>query len=850
MIDFDSAPSSSSSGGFGSGYGDDWNSAPHTPNPQFEEFLKKSLNEKQLEAALHTEGPLIVLAGAGSGKTKMLTSRIAYLIEGKGVAPWQVMAVTFTNKAAAEMRERVERMLQQAGAGALGDPEIGTFHSVCVRLLRREMKHLSFTKPFVIYDDSDQLSLVKGSMGKLGIDEKSINPKSIQGSINRLKCDAVEPQQIEPSAHDYYERQMKRIYEQYQRDMIANNALDFGEIICMTYRLLRDNETVRKKYQQRFRYIHVDEYQDTNRSQYLLLSMLAGATHGGHQNICVVGDEDQSIYKWRGADIRNILDFEADYPGAHVVKLEQNYRSTKTIIKAAGDVIRNNTSRKDKTLWTDNEEGTKIIRAQLADERAEAELTVSEVKRIATQEGRTYGDFSIFYRTNAQSRQFEDVLRREKVPYQIVGGLRFYDRKEIKDILSYFKAIMNPEDSVSLKRIINVPARAIGKTTIEKIDDYIQERMKMTGEEITWWTALVHAATDPSITSAGTAKKLAQFVKLLERLIEEQPKLMLAELYHLILDETGYVRELRQEGTEESMARIENLEEFDTLLQEFDEDNFLDIEDESKRPSKANLLPLFIEQSSLASDVDQKDDKASTVKLMTLHSSKGLEFPVVFLAGMEEGLFPSVKLWEETPVEDIEEERRLCYVGMTRARERLYLMHAVMRRLWGNTNFADPSRFFEEMPDNLIEFRDYSGRGTNRRLPVTPTKYGAGSGSGYGGNGGGSGNRSRGRDDDFSQGSYEDDVPTFDANAGTRQSPSTWGSGNEGTTRIYPFPGAGSSRVSMQNDLVGRRINHADYGRGTIIAVDGSGTDQKVTIEFANRQQKKFLFRYVASYLE
>jgi DNA helicase-2/ATP-dependent DNA helicase PcrA len=530
--------------------------------------------------------------------------------------------------------------------------------------------------------------------------------------------------------------------------------------------------------------------------------------------------------------------------------LEQNYRSTKTIIKAAGDVIRNNTSRKDKTLWTDNEEGAKILRAQLADERAEAELTISEIKRIATQEGRAYGDFAIFYRTNAQSRQFEDVLRREKVPYQIVGGLRFYDRKEIKDILSYFKAIMNPEDSVSLKRIINVPARAIGKATIEKIDQYIADQLKTTGEELTWWSALVHAATDPSITSAGTAKKLAAFVKLMKRFIEEQPKLLLAELYHLILDETGYVRELRQEGTEESLARIENLEEFDTLLQEFDEDHFLDLEDENQRPPKASLLPLFIEQSSLASDVDQLADKSSTVKLMTLHSSKGLEFPVVFLAGMEEGLFPSVKLWEETPIEDIEEERRLCYVGMTRARERLYLMHAVMRRIWGNTNFADPSRFFDEMPENLIDFKDFSGRGAvSRRLPVTPTKYEPSvrsSSGGYGGNRLGK----RSQDDDFSQASYEDDVPVFDAHSGTRQKPSSWGGGNEGTTRIFPFPGAGSSRLSSQNDLVGRKLNHADYGRGTIIAVDGSGTDQKVTVEFPNRQQRKFLFRYVASYLE
>jgi DNA helicase-2/ATP-dependent DNA helicase PcrA len=746
------------------------------------------LNDRQREAVLLTDGPLIVLAGAGSGKTKMLTSRISYLIESNGVPAYQVLAVTFTNKAAAEMRERVEKTLAAAHAANLGAPEIGTFHSVCVRLLRREMASLPFTKTFVIYDDSDQLSLIKSVMKKLDIGEKTVNPKAVQGAINRAKCDALEPKDIDPSPHNFFDRQFKRVYEMYEKEMIANNALDFGEIICMTYRLLRDHPEVRRKYQHRYRYIHVDEYQDTNRAQYLLLSMLAQERNGGHQNICVVGDEDQSIYKWRGADINNILDFERDYPGAQVVKLEQNYRSTKTIIQAAGDVIRNNVSRKDKTLWTENSDGEKIIRAILPDERAEAELAISEIKRLAQNDSRTYGEFAIFYRTNAQSRQFEDVFRREKIPYQIVGGLRFYDRKEIKDILSYFKAILNPSDSVSLKRIINVPGRGIGKTTLEKLDDYSKDH-----PELTYWEIVRQAASEASLTSAGTAKKLAQFVNLLNRLTEEQPKLLLSELYHLILDETGYVRELRAEATEESLARIENLEEFDTLLQEFDEDNFMNQEG----ADKTGLLPLFIEQSALASDVDQQDGQASAVRMMTLHSSKGLEFPVVFVVGMEEGLFPSIKPWEETPNEDIEEERRLCYVGMTRAREKLYLMSASMRRLWGDTNFNEPSRFFEEMPADLLEIRDYSNRFGSRVTTTARTDY-------------------------------EDD-----ARGGTG-------------SKIYAFPG----KPAGQRDLVGRRLNHADYGPGTIIGVDGSGDDQKVTVEFRGRQQRKFLLRYVASYLE
>ena len=593
------------------------------PEPVSDEIPPSSiaLNPKQREAVLITEGPLIVLAGAGSGKTKMLTSRIAYLIEACRVPAHRILAMTFTNKAAAEMRERVEKTLgQDAGARGrhwgfqLGVPEIGTFHSVCMRLLRREQGRTPFTKPFVIYDDSDQLSLIKAALSKLNIDEKAFSPKGIQAAINRAKCDAVEPHELEPAPHNLFERQVKRVYEQYQKDLFANNALDFGEIICMAYRLLRDHADIREKYQKRFRYIHVDEYQDTNRSQYLLLTMLANPKFGGHGNICVVGDEDQSIYKWRGADIRNILEFEKDYAGTQgvkTVKLEQNYRSTKTIIEAAGHVIKNNQSRKDKTLWTENEEGNPIVRAQVADERMEAELAVSEIKRLGTLENRVYGDFAIFYRTNAQSRQFEDELRKQKIPYQIVGGLRFYDRKEIKDVLSYLKAIMNPSDSISLKRIINTPARGIGKTTIDKLDQHHLEMQApgagAEGEPRTYWDALLMLARDPELTSPATAKKLDQFAKLLHRFTEEQPKLLLSELYHLILDETGYVRELRKEATEESESRIENLEEFDTLLLEFEEDFFSrlpeDISEEEKTRAKPSCCRCFIEQSALASDV-------------------------------------------------------------------------------------------------------------------------------------------------------------------------------------------------------------------------------------------------------
>lgn len=761
--------------------------------------ILKNLNERQREAVLITDGPLMVLAGAGSGKTKMLTSRIAYLIAGCDVPPHAILAMTFTNKAAGEMRERVERMLnlasgqlQSRGLSFLGVPEIGTFHSVCVRLLRREIERTPFTKQFVIYDDSDQLSLIKSAIEKLGIDDKQFSPKGMQAAINRLKCDAVEPSEMEPEPHNIFQKQLKRVYEQYQKDLFSNNALDFGEIICMTYRLLRDHEDIRKKYQNRFRYVHVDEYQDTNRAQYSLLSMITQRAHGGHENICVVGDEDQSIYKWRGADIRNIMDFEGDYPGAQVVKLEQNYRSTKTIIQAATQVIQNNQYRKDKKLWTENEDGVPIVHAQLPDERAEAELVVSEIKRIAQNEGRTFSDFAIFYRTNAQSRQFEDVFRRDKITYQIVGGLRFYDRKEIKDILSYLKVVLNPSDSVGLKRIINVPARGIGKTTIEKLEQYHASKPGMT-----FWDVLNSAASDSSVVSASVSKKLAQFVGFLNRLIDEQPKLLLSELYHLILDETAYVRGLRAEATEEAMDRVENLEELDNVLQEFEEEFFGGVPETEIATRKHELLPAFIEQSALVSDADQKDLNLTSVKLMTLHSSKGLEFPVVFLVGMEEGLFPSVKAWEEESQEDVEEERRLCYVGMTRAREQLFLTNVVIRRFWGNVNYQEASRFFAEMPKGLVEFRDFSKvqaaaahHRLNGELGVNPREgYGAQATSGY-------------------------------------------------------------MQQSRPNPFVGRRVRHPEYGDGTVLAIEGSGADQKVVIEFRGREQRKFLLRYVATFFE
>lgn len=730
------------------------------------------LNPSQKQAALTTDGPLLVLAGAGSGKTRMLTTRIAHLIESGKARPFEILAVTFTNKAAGEMKERVERSLEHSARDStFGFPEIGTFHSVCGRILRREADKLSFTKPYVIYDDSDQLTVLKGVLKKLNIDDKVMSAKSFQYAINRAKCDAVEPQNMVASGFSPFERQLKEVYRQYQEDMISNNAVDFGEILCLTYRLLRDHGDVRERYQKRFKYLHVDEYQDTNRVQYLMLQLLAHPKNGGHGNICVVGDEDQSIYKWRGADIKNILDFEHDYFNAQVIKLEQNYRSTKTVIEAASNLIANNTQRKNKTLWTENEDGPPIIRYQVGDEREEAEVVVRELQRLARDENRAFDEFAIFYRTHAQSRQFEDLLRRDKVGYQVVGGLRFYDRKEIKDLLSFMRLVTNPLDTVGLKRVINVPARAIGKTTIEKLEALGTGNI---------WLGLEAVMADPSHFPAKTSKKLMEFMNMLLQWVNVAPQLKVSELYHRILDDTQYVQSLKNEGTDEALTRIENLEEFDSLIAEFEEE---------VKAEPGQGLVQFLERTMLASEVDSEGNIASTVKLMTLHSSKGLEFPVVFMVGMEDGLFPSIREGEEDDEEELEEERRLCYVGMTRARERLYFSHASLRRIWGNFNYQYPSRFLDEVPKQFMQIRDFTGK----------------SSSGISGS----------------------------------------------NLREYSRPQFSVVSIGEPDEgVIGKSVDHPDYGTGRIIDSEGSGDSQKVMVEFRDRSRRKFLYRYVRGLIE
>ncbi|CAN5951494.1 unnamed protein product [Sphagnum jensenii] len=649
------------------------------------------LNDPQREAVLATEGPLLVLAGAGSGKTKMLTSRIAYLISEKKIRPWQILAVTFTNKAAGEMRDRVRTLLTEVGMNqheVQGPLDIGTFHAICARILRREGDRLPFTKPFVIFDDSDQLSLLKALVKQMGIDDKIYPPKSFQYAINRMKCDALEPGDPNAATGRGIDRKLPLVYEAYQKAMIANNALDFGEMITLTYRLLRDNADIRKKYQSRYRYIHVDEYQDTNRAQYLLLSLLGSPEHGSHGNICVVGDEDQSIYGWRGADIKNILDFEREYPGAHVVKLEQNYRSTQMIVDSASELIAHNSQRKSKTLFSEQAVGDPIVRLQSPDDRFEAEIVVKEIQNLV-QEHPEYAlnDFAVFYRTHAQSRLVEEFLRQAKLPYKVVGGLRFFDRKEIKDVMAYLRLVYNSSDSISFKRIINVPARGIGKTTLDKLD-------QAWGQEGSLWDYFSNEMQSAQIFSGKTLKKLQDFNRMVLGWMQDQPTMLLSELYHRILDDTRYVEELKQEGTDESLERINNLEEFNSVIVEFEEREISGLPEEEVIRRRPLLLGRFLEQTTLA-EAPETDGVSSSVQLMTFHGCKGLEFPVVFMLGVEEGLFPSVRGEQgEDESDEVEEERRLCYVGMTRAREHLYMSHATFRRVWGDLLYQYPARFF------------------------------------------------------------------------------------------------------------------------------------------------------------
>ena len=743
----------------------------------WQEYLKNSLNPAQLEAVETTSGPLLVLAGAGSGKTRVLTFRVANLISQGEAAPNEILAVTFTNKAAREMEHRILDLLQNLGIPVMDSPWVSTFHSTCARILREHIHLLDYQPFFVIYDDSDQLSMIKKVLHALNIDEKMHPAKSFKSLINEAKTLGLGPQEIESQAQYLMDDRGLQVYTMYETEMKRANALDFGDLLLKTYDLFRMYPDILELYQNKFRYILIDEYQDTNQLQYKLVNLLAAQ----FRNLCVVGDEDQSIYSWRGADISNILDFEKDFPEAKTVKLEENYRSTNTIVASATKLIQNNTQRKNKELFTSNPDGDKITVREESSEYNEARYVVNRIKHHIDDGTLNYNDFAIFYRTNAQSRVFEDQLRSNGIPYRIVGGLKFYDRMEVKDILAYLKLSLNANDDVALKRIINTPTRGIGKTTIEKLENFSNQ------QQVSMLEAC-RMASEHKIVHAGATKKLLNFYSLIERIQTAKENSKLSDLYLTVLDETQYVRKLKEENTTESLARVDNLEEFNNAILQF----------EQERGEEASLQN-FLEEMALVSDIDNVEESDMCVTLMTLHISKGLEYPVVFMVGMEEGLFPSAMKFESIDPDDLEEERRLAYVGITRARQTLYMTYARSRKVWGQEHNYPPSRFIKELPQNYIHFESSIPKPSSSR-PKFMSRYDSASKS-------------------SSYDSFESD---FD------QMPDYEGFDD-------------SENESYQK---GMKVRHPTFGVGSIFKIEGRGENQKVSVMFGNRMTKKFVVKY------
>ncbi len=642
--------------------------------------MQTILNPPQQEAVEHMEGPLLILAGAGSGKTRVITHRTAYLIE-QGISPYNILAITFTNKAAGEVRERVDDLLGYGSEGVW----VSTFHSLCVRILRRHIERIGFVTGFAIYDTDDQKRLVKEVARFLQLDPKMYPERLLMSEIARAKENFMSPHEYDLNAQgDYRKMQMARVYEEYQKRMHSNNALDFDDLLFKTVQLFQDCPDVLEQYQERFRYIMVDEYQDTNGIQFLLVRQLARK----YRNLCVVGDDDQSIYKFRGANIMNILNFEQEYPDAKVIKLEQNYRSTGNILRAANEVIRHNEGRKDKTLWTAQEDGDLIQYKQYENEYQEAEQIAYHILENRVRNDLHYSDFAVLYRTNAQSRVLEEKLIMKNIPYRIYGGQNFYSRMEIKDLLAYLKIISNGYDDMAVKRIINVPKRGIGAATIAKVEEYALQ------QEISFLDALFQAEDIPGIGKA--AARLQKFTDLIADLREKQSQgLLISELFDELLERTGYQEELIAEHTEESLARVENIDELRNKIVVYEEN------------AESPALDELLEEIALVSDVDNLNSTDDKVVLMTIHSAKGLEFPYVFLCGMEDGLFPGSMTINSGNPEDMEEERRLCYVGITRAKKRLYLSSARQRMMHGSSSYNPISRFIKEIPQELLDLGGY-----------------------------------------------------------------------------------------------------------------------------------------------
>ena len=633
----------------------------------------QNLNEMQRKAVMTTEGPLLILAGAGSGKTTVLVNRISHILETTGVFPSNILAITFTNKAAREMKERVEKILGDESDGMW----ISTFHSCCVRILRKNIDRLGYTSSFVIYDRSDQLTLLKGTIKELDMNEKLYDPKMVIGHISDAKDKLINPEEFTKTYKDDFKMsKIAAIYERYQKNLKKNNALDFDDIIVKTVEMFEQNEDVLEFYQRKFKYVMVDEYQDTNRAQYKLVSLLSRL----HKNLCVVGDDDQSIYGWRGADITNILNFEKEFQGAVAIKLEQNYRSTQNILDSANSVIKNNNERKSKNLWTDKPDGEKIKVFKAMDEREEGDFISRKIIEL-TEGDNSMGDFAVLYRTNAQSRAIEEAFMRQSIPYKIYGGLKFYDRKEIKDIIAYLRLIQNPLDDISLKRIINVPKRGIGLKTIEKLQNFAYSK----DENI--YSAMLDL--EDGLISTRAKSKVDQFVTIISTLMAMNECMNVSLLIEKVLEDTGYMEELKKENSVESQTRIENIKELISSAVEFEQ------------ISEDKTLETFLASISLVSDLDSLEEGDEYVSIMTLHSAKGLEFPVVFMAGMEEGIFPSSR--SVLDEDRLEEERRLCYVGITRAQQELYMTYANERMIYGRKNYGTNSRFLSELPKDCLQ---------------------------------------------------------------------------------------------------------------------------------------------------
>ncbi|MFR8067900.1 MAG: ATP-dependent helicase [Clostridium sp.] len=772
-----------------------------------------TLNPMQKEAVLHTEGPLLILAGAGSGKTRVLTHRIAYLIEEKEVNPWNILAITFTNKAAGEMRERVDSLV---GFGA-ENIWVSTFHSTCVRILRRYIEHLGYTTSFSIYDSDDQKTLMKQVFKTLDIDTKQYKERSVLGIISSVKDKLISPEEFLLNAgQDFRQKKVGEIYREYQNQLKKNNALDFDDLIVKTVELFQNDSQILDYYQERFRYIMVDEYQDTNTAQFKLISLLASK----YGNLCVVGDDDQSIYRFRGADIENILSFEQTFPGARVIKLEQNYRSTQNILDAANGVIRHNRGRKEKSLWTANGTGDEILFKQFDDARDEADYIARQIRDSEF----SYQDQAVLYRTNAQSRLLEERCIFYNVPYRLVGGVNFYQRKEIKDILAYLKTVANGVDDLSVLRIINVPKRGIGATSMGRVTMFASEH------GMSLYSALREARMVPGLGKA--VEKIGRFISQMEcfRAMAQSEEYSIQDLIEAILEETGYEEELKAEGEIEAETRMENIQELINKAAAYEED--------SQHPS----LDEFLEQVALVADIDNVDSSEDRVTLMTLHSAKGLEFPKVYLAGMEDGLFPGMMAVSSDDRTDMEEERRLCYVGITRAKKELVITAARKRMTHGETRYCKPSRFVEEIPVELLK--------EERLEPVLGSARGADSFGGASGRFGageeglpwnqpGSGTVST-----FGKGynAYASKTAGFGtANAGFKGGKGGLGSGQSFGTN----PGFGKSftvqKAASLDYKEGDRVHHDRFGDGTVKEIVDGARDYEVTVEFDTGGQRKMM---------